>query len=253
MFKHSRLTAGAAWLPLALLMAAGCKQGPSPEAQARMDSLSQASADKERLMQEVAENTRLVSEISKELAAVAVPAEGLKAGAAESPFRASRDTMVAKIRYITTRVRDLEPKLQQSEQRVRELSTLSDSLKDALASTIQNLQSVIDNQKETIASLNDHVVDRVGLSGHVVDRVLQRHVLGRQFLHLVVEGRDRLFLIVDHALQVLNRRGESVLQAVGERGELAHPLLALLQLRLEVSHPGRDVADLRDHRVARGP
>src|SRR6266567_6106362 len=79
-----------------------------------------------------------------------------------------------------------------------------------------------------------HVVDRVGLGGHVVDRVLQRHVLGRQFLHLVVEGRDRLLLIIDHALQVLNRGGESVLQAVGERGELAHPLLALLQLRLEV-------------------
>jgi len=129
MFKYSRLAAGAAWLPLALLIAAGCKQGPSPEAQARMDSLSQASADKERLMQEVAENTRLVSEISKELAAVAVPSKRLKVGAAESPLRASRDTMVAKIRYITSRVRDLEPKLQQSEQRVRELSTLSDSLR----------------------------------------------------------------------------------------------------------------------------
>src|SRR2546426_11594021 len=96
MFKHSRLTAGAAWLPLALLMAAGCKQGPSPEAQARMDSLSQASADKERLMQEVAENTRLVSEISKELAAVAVPSKRLKVGAAESPLRASRDTKIGR-------------------------------------------------------------------------------------------------------------------------------------------------------------
>src|SRR5881296_1426432 len=157
MFKNGRLAAGAVWLPLALLVAAGCKQGPSPEVQARMDSLSQASSEKERLMQEVAENTRLVSEISKELATVAVPSKRLKVGAAESPLRASRDTMVAKIRYITSRVRDLEPKLQQSEQRVRELSTLSDSLKDALASTIQNLQSVIDNQKETIASLNDQV------------------------------------------------------------------------------------------------
>src|SRR5438445_5318278 len=155
MFKHSRLTAGAAWLPLGLLVAAGCKQGPSPEVQARIDSLSQASSEKERLMQEVAENTRLVSEISKELATVAVPKKRLKVGAAESPLRASRDTMVQKIRYITARVKELEPKLQQSEQRVRELSTLSDSLKDALASTIQNLQGVIDNQKETIAGLTD--------------------------------------------------------------------------------------------------
>src|SRR5213594_290628 len=137
MFTNSRLATSAAWLPLALLVAAGCKQGPSPEVQARIDSLSQASSEKERLMQEVAENTRLVSEISKELATVAVPKKRLKVGAAESPLRASRDTMVQKIRYITARVKELEPKLQQSEQRVRELSTLSDSLKDALASTIQ--------------------------------------------------------------------------------------------------------------------
>src|SRR5437016_3460737 len=135
MFTNSRLATSAAWLPLALLVAAGCKQGPSPEVQARIDSLSQASSEKERSMQEVAENTRLVSEISKELATVAVP----------------------KNRYITARVKELEPKLQQSEQRVRELSTLSDSLKDALASTIQNLQGVIDNQKETIAGLTDQV------------------------------------------------------------------------------------------------
>ncbi len=157
MFTNSRLATSAAWLPLALLVAAGCKQGPSPEVQARIDSLSQASSEKERLMQEVAENTRLVSEISKELATVAVPSKRLKVGAAESPLRASRDTMVQKIRYITTRVKELEPKLQQSEQRVRELSTLSDSLKDALGATLQNLQGVIDNQKETIAALTDQV------------------------------------------------------------------------------------------------
>src|SRR5207247_1291490 len=67
------------------------------------------------------------------------------------------------------------------------------------------------------------------------------------------EGGDRFLLIVDHALEVLNRRGEIVFQAVGERGEFPHPLLGLLQLRLDLPHPCRDVADLRDHRVARRP
>src|SRR5438093_13352971 len=107
MFKHSRLTAGAAWLPLALLMAAGCKQGPSPEAQARMDSLSQAAADKERLKQEVAENTRQVSEIGKELAAVDVPSKRLKDGAAASPLQGWRDTMAAKRRLKRHRGKEL--------------------------------------------------------------------------------------------------------------------------------------------------
>src|SRR6266702_4302894 len=67
MVPTSRPAVWVAWLPLALLVAAGCKQGPTPEVQARMDSLSQASNDRDRLMQEVAENTRLVSEISREL------------------------------------------------------------------------------------------------------------------------------------------------------------------------------------------
>jgi len=43
MVPTSRPAVRVAWLPLALLVAAGCKQGPTPEVQARMDSLSQAS------------------------------------------------------------------------------------------------------------------------------------------------------------------------------------------------------------------
>src|SRR5215470_17778458 len=98
MIRISRSLARGGWLPLALLVAAGCKQGPTPEVQARIDSLSQASSQRDRLMQEVAENTRLVSEISRELARVNVPARQLKVSG-ESPLRASRDTLIQKIHY----------------------------------------------------------------------------------------------------------------------------------------------------------
>jgi phage shock protein A len=120
--------------------------------QARLDSLSQASSQRDRLMQEVAENTRLVSEISRELATVNIPARQLKVSA-ESPLRASRDTLIQKIHYMTARVKDIEPRLKASEQKIKDLTTLSDSLRDALGSTLQNLQGVIDNQKETIDAL----------------------------------------------------------------------------------------------------
>src|SRR5207244_2085351 len=156
MVPTSRPAVWVAWLPLALLVAAGCKQGPTPEVQARMDSLSQASSDRDRLMQEVAENTRLVSEISRELAKASVPAKALKI-TAESPLRASRDTLIQKIRYVTTRMREIEPRLKDSEQRIRQLTTLSDSLRDQLAATMQNLQGVLDNQKETIEALTNQV------------------------------------------------------------------------------------------------
>src|SRR5207247_2053966 len=112
MTRNCRRLARGAWLPIALLMAAGCKQGPSPEVQARIDSLSQASSQRDRLMQEVAENTRLVSEISRELARVNVPARALKVSG-ESPLRASRDTLIQKIRYMTTRVKEIEPRLKE--------------------------------------------------------------------------------------------------------------------------------------------
>jgi hypothetical protein len=152
MIRTRRSLARAAWLPMALLLAAGCKQGPTPEVQARLDSLSQTSAERDRLMQEVAENTRLVSEISRELAKVNVPARQLKVSA-ESPLRASRDTLIQKIHYMAARVKEIEPKLKASEQHIKDLTTLSDSLRNELAATMQNLQGVIDNQKETIDAL----------------------------------------------------------------------------------------------------
>jgi hypothetical protein len=152
MTRYGRLRAHAAWLPIALLVAAGCKQGPTPEVQARIDSLSQASSQRDRLLQEVAENTRLVSEISRELSKVNVPAKQLKVSG-ESPLRASRDTLIQKIRYMTTRVKELEPRFKESQQRIKDLTNISDSLRSELAATMQNLQGVIDNQKETIDAL----------------------------------------------------------------------------------------------------
>src|SRR5438309_11598949 len=99
MTRNCRRLVRGAWLPIALLVAAGCKQGPSSEVQARIDSLSQASSQRDRLMQEVAENTRLVSEISRELSRLNVPARALKV-TAKSPLRASRDTLTQTISYI---------------------------------------------------------------------------------------------------------------------------------------------------------
>jgi hypothetical protein len=50
-------------------------------------------------------------------------------------------------------VKELEPRLKESEQRIKDLTSLSDSLRNELASTMQNLQGVIENQKETIDAL----------------------------------------------------------------------------------------------------
>src|SRR6266581_3396482 len=54
-------------------------------------------------------------------------------------------------------MRAIEPRLKESENRIKELTTISDSLRSDLAATMQNLQGVIDNQKETIDALNQQV------------------------------------------------------------------------------------------------
>jgi hypothetical protein len=190
MLPTSRLAMRVAWLPLALLVAAGCKQGPTPEVQARIDSLSQASSERDRLTMEVAENTRLVSEISRELAKVNVPAKQLKV-TAESPLRASRDTLIQKIRYVTARVREIEPRLKESEQRIRALTTLSDSLRDELASTMQNLQGVIDTQKETIAALTDQV-DRLSTVNAALKDTIDNMATEANTVYYVVGTKDEL-------------------------------------------------------------
>lgn len=191
MFSNSRQAVRVAWLPFALLVAAAaCKQGPSPEMQARIDSLTQASAERERLVQEVAENTRLVSEISRELARVNVPARNMRV-TGESPLRASRDTLIQKIRYITGRVREIEPRLQQSERRIGELTTVSESLRNDLSATLQNLQGVIDGQKETIDALTQQV-DRLTLENVALKDTLDNIATEMNTVYYVIGTKEEL-------------------------------------------------------------
>ncbi len=190
MLTNSRLVTKGAWLSIPLIVALSCKQGPSPETQARIDSLSQASAQKDRLVEEIAENTRFVSEISAELAKAAVPPKKLKVSS-ESPLRASRDTLIQKIRYFTGRVREIEPKLQDSERRISELTSISDSLRNALAATMQNLQGVIDSQKEQIAALTEQVETLTAENGALKDTI-ENMATEANTVYYVVGTKDEL-------------------------------------------------------------
>lgn len=156
MFSKGRGAATGVIVGIALVAAAACKPGPSPELQAKIEQLEKAAADRDKVMQELAENTRFVSDISAELAKVRVPDKALKISS-ESPIRASRDTVLQKIRYITRRVNESDARLRDSERKIRELTTLSDSLRSTLEATVANLQGVIDTQKETIATLTEQV------------------------------------------------------------------------------------------------
>jgi len=156
MFSQSRVTAVRAGLVLALLAGAGCEQKPSAETQGKLNELTKVSNERDRLLAEMAENARMMSQISADLAKVRIPARQIRVSS-ESPLGAQRDSTVQKIRYVTARVRETERKLGESEQRIKGLTTVSDSLRATLTTTIDNYRAVIEEQKATIVALTDQV------------------------------------------------------------------------------------------------
>jgi hypothetical protein len=140
----------------ALLVAATAACGMSAETERKLAELEQANAQKDSLMQEVALSARLLSDVSVEIAKVQVRGNRLEVSS-ETPLTAQRDTMLAKLRYVVTRVRETEQQLSQNRARIRSLTTISDSLRATLDSTITNYQTAIAEQKSTIDWLTQRV------------------------------------------------------------------------------------------------
>ncbi len=156
---------------VAVTASSGCKVPGRSQAtamQTRLDSLTAAGVQRERLVAELADNARLLSDISAELAKVRVPPKHLRVSS-ESPLRASRDSMLQTIRYATRRLNEIEPRLRESERRIKELTTLSDSLRDDLQTTVSNYQTVVESQKATIVALSDQVSELVAVKAALED------------------------------------------------------------------------------------
>lgn len=138
----------------ALFVLAAC--GTSAETERKLAELEQVNSQKDSLMQEVAISSRLISDINVELAKVKVRNNRLRVSS-ESPITASTDTLMAKLRYVVTRVAETENALSASRARVKNLTSLSDSLRAAFDSTVGDMQAVIATQKNTIDFLTDRV------------------------------------------------------------------------------------------------
>ncbi len=139
---------------LVFALVAAC--GTSAETERKLAELESANAQKDSLMQEVAISSRLISDVNAELAKAKIRNNRLHVSS-ESPITASNDTLIAKLRYVVARVQQTESALNESRERIKGLTTLSDSLRATLDSTASNLQSVIASQKTTIDLLTDRV------------------------------------------------------------------------------------------------
>jgi uncharacterized coiled-coil protein SlyX len=130
--------------------------GTSAETERKLAELESANAQKDSLMQEVAISSRLISDVNAELAKAKIRNNRLHVSS-ESPITASNDTLIARLRYVVARVQQTETALSESRERIKNLTSLSDSLRATLDSTVGNLQTVIAGQKTTIDLLTDRV------------------------------------------------------------------------------------------------
>ena len=187
MQRHLRfvVVAGAA-----VALAVACRQGESPEAQARLDSMSRASAQRDSLVAEMAYDARVLSEISTSLARVSIPKGKVRVNA-ETPMQASRDSLLQRVRYIAGRLPEAERLLRSSQERVSSLTSISDSLRAMLEATLANYKEIVDSQKSQIGVLVAMVDTLRGENVALKDTVANMSVR-ENTVYYVIGTRDEL-------------------------------------------------------------
>lgn len=199
------------------VVALACRQGPTPEMAAELEQLRTASAERDRLLQDMAENTRVLSEISGELAKVKVPASRLKT-TSESPLRASRDSMLQRIRYIATKVNESDVKIRESERRINGLTTINDSLRTTLEAALANFDSTLAMQRAELAT----AAEQLGVLE--AENIALRDTVSR-----MGERENTVYYIVGTKQELIDRGvitaegGSRVLFIFGKRGQVLTP------------------------------
>lgn len=190
-------------LPGMICVVAAC-QGAGTKAQ--LEEMALISAQKDSLLQEVLEHTRVMSEIGAQLATV----QGVIL-AQESPSQQlviDNDSILQQIRDLTQRVTESETKLEESQARIRRISSRTDSL-GGLArnfeSSIANLQAIVETQRGTLDQLNARV--------YALRR--ENEELAREVVALV----DTVLTLED-TLSVMAQRENTVYYIVGTKNDL---------------------------------
>ena len=169
---------------LAALLVAATACGTSAETERKLADLEQASAQRDSLLQEVAVSARLLSDVSAALSKVQVRGRQIRVRG-ETPLLAQRDSMMQKLRYVVARVAETETRLAENQQRIKSLTSLSDSLRATLDSTATNLGAIIESQRATVAALTEQVT-----------RLETENVALRDTVSTVTERENRVYYII---------------------------------------------------------
>lgn len=148
------------WPALALIGVIACQPEPRQEVQQEPDQLSSISAEKDQLLSEVAENARLISDINAELTRIKGLDTVVATDPGESPAQLARQTLMAKLRKVVTRLEQSEQRVAAGRARLRALSQNSDSLKTRIAEleqSVSHFEDVVQNQQVMLTALQEQI------------------------------------------------------------------------------------------------
>ena len=206
---------------LAALLVAATACGTSAETERKLADLEQASAQRDSLLQEVAVSARLLNDVSSALSKVQVRGRQIRTSS-ETPLLAQRDSMMQKLRYVVARVSETETRLTQAQNRIKGLTSLSDSLRATLDSTNANLSAIIENQKTTIVTLTESVT-----------RLETENVALRDTVATVTERENTVYYIIGTKDQlkekgiIVEEGGSRVLFVLWRTGSTVSPARSL--------------------------
>jgi predicted nucleic acid-binding Zn-ribbon protein len=205
-----------------VLSAAAC--GPSEEVQRQLAQLQAVSAEKDSLLAQVTENSLLLSEISVELANAQSPA----VAGGQEVSSTDPDAILDNIRNLTTRLDESETRLVESQRRIQSLTrdvANSDNRAAEFQKTITDMQTAIDNQRQTILSLTDQVEN---LRRENVQLVMHNEELA-ETVDLMTERENKAWYIVGTKEELIEKGivteegGSRVLFVFGKRGKTLVP------------------------------
>ncbi len=204
------------------VVTSGC--GPSDEQLQRIAELEQAAAQKDSLLVEMADLGRFISDLNADLSDVSLEGAEFEV-VAESPVRATRDSALAKIRYLNQRVDESETRLAESRRRIRALSLESDTLEALLVETIRSYERTIENHRQTIVALTEQV-ESLGLENTRLAASVDTLTAAVDTLQSVTRTVYYVIGTKDELLErgvVEKEGGARVLFIFGKRGETLAP------------------------------
>lgn len=196
-YSRSTKTRSTALLSALILAAAPIACGPNEEVERKLAQLEAVSAEKDTLLAQVTENSLLLSQIGVELANATTPAvqDGREVSYSDP------ELILENIRDLSSRLDDSETRLVESRRRVETLSRDLDGRDSRIAAfekTVADLQTAIDNQRQTILSLTE-----------------QLESLRRDNVQLVMHNQD-----LTHTVEDMTVRENTAWYIVGTKEEL---------------------------------